>query len=92
MLQKRILIVIQMIKMLLVGELNDTLNSLNECMRDDFQIQMCSQNAKNVKDMVRIIRPGILVMNIMEINDDVREIFETLKVKLDQMPILVIGT
>ena len=81
-----------MIKMLLVGELNDTLNSLNECMKDVFQIQMCSQNSKNVKDMARIIRPGILVMNILEINDDVREIFETLRVKLDQMPILVVGT
>lgn len=81
-----------MIKMLLVGEINFTLKSLNESLKDDFQVQICSLNAKNVKDMVRIIRPGILVINIQEINDDVREIFETLKTKLDQMPILVIGT
>ena len=81
-----------MIKMLLVGEINFTLKSLNESLKDGFQVQICSQNAKNVKDMVRILRPGIIVMNIQEINDDVREIFETLKTKLDQMPILVIGS
>lgn len=81
-----------MIKMLLVGELNDTLHSLSECLMGDFQVQMCSENARNVKDMVRILRPGILVFNIVEINEDVKEIFETLKVKLNRMPVLIIGT
>ncbi len=81
-----------MIKMLLVGELNDTLHSLSECLIGDFQVQMCSENAKNVKDMVRILRPAILVFNIVEINEDVKETFETLKVKLNRIPMLIIGT
>lgn len=81
-----------MMKMLLIGELNDTLHSLSVCLMKDFQVQMCSENAKNVKDMVRILRPAILVFNIVEINEDVKEIFETLKVKLDRMPVLIIGT
>ncbi|MGN0159876.1 MAG: response regulator [Lachnospiraceae bacterium] len=81
-----------MIKMLLVGELNDTLHSLSECLKGDFQIQMCSQDAKNIKDMIRIIRPGIMVFNIQEDNENVHEIFEMLRVKMGQMPILVVAT
>lgn len=79
-------------KMLLVGELNETLYSLNEYLAHDFQVQMCSENVQNVKDMVRLLRPSIIVMNISSLQDDVQHIFEMLANKLSTMPIVVIGT
>lgn len=79
-------------KMLLVGELNETLYSLNEYMMSDFQIQMCTESVKNVRDMVRLLRPSIIVMNITEMNEEIINIFEMLSSKLSAMPIVVIGT
>lgn len=79
-------------KILLLGELNETLRSLNEYLLDEFQVQMCSLNAKNVKDMIRIYRPAMLLFNITELNDDLNEIFDNIKTKLDTMPILIIST
>ena len=81
-----------MTKMLLIGELNDTLYSLHECLQERFQIQMCSENARNVKDMARLFRPGILLFHISEITPELREIFETLKIRTGSLPILAIGT
>jgi len=81
-----------MTKMLLIGELNDTLYSLHECLQERFQIQMCSESARNVKDMARLFRPGILLFHISQITPELREIFETLKVRAGNLPILAIGT
>lgn len=79
-------------KLLLVGELNETLYSLNEYLSKSFQVQMCSENAQNIKDMIRLLRPSIVVMNVSEMKDDVMKIFQMLLDKLDTMPIVVIGT
>lgn len=79
-------------KMLLIGELNETLHSLNECMSASFKIQMCSVNAKDVKDMIRIIRPAILVINVYDMSYDTTEVFAALKEKYDHMSLAVIGT
>lgn len=80
-----------MLKLLLVGELNDTLHSLSECLRNDFQVQMCSVNAKNVNDMVRIIRPSVLVFNILKLGSEVDGVIEILGTKLNNMPLLIIA-
>lgn len=79
-------------KMLLVGELNEALYSLNEYLSENFEIQMCSENSKNVKDMIRLLRPSIIVFNILDMKEDISEIFEMMSGKLDGMPTVVIGT
>lgn len=79
-------------KLLLVGSLNEALYSLNEYLLEDFEIQMCSENSKNVKDMIRLLRPSIIVFNVLEMNEVIKEIFGTMEVKLNAMPMVVIGT
>lgn len=79
-------------KLLLVGELNETLNSLNEYLSEDFDIQMCSENAKIVKDMIKLIRPTIIVFNFSDISLEIEEIFKIISVKLSNMPLVAIGT
>lgn len=78
-------------KILLIGELNETLHSLNECMSDSFKVQMCSVNEKDIKDMIRIIRPVILVINVYDVSDNTTMVFDMLKKKYGHMPLVVIG-
>lgn len=79
-------------KMLLVGELNEVLRSLSECLSEGFTVQLCSDNAANVKDMIRLLRPSIVVVNVMEIKPEITEIFTTIADKLTTMPMVIIGT
>lgn len=79
-------------KLLLVGKLNETLYSLNEYLMNDFQVQMCSEDVLNVRDMVRLLRPSLIVMNVVEMNGDITRLFEMLSSKLNAMPMVVIGT
>lgn len=77
-------------KMLLIGELNDTLQSLCSLLEEDFTTQMCSEDNKNIKDMTRLFRPNILLFNLLELNEEITTTFERMKVKLDQMPMVII--
>lgn len=79
-------------KLLLIGELNDTLYSLNMYLKEYFEIQLCSENSDNIRDMIRLFKPSILVMNMSEINDEVNGIFNMLSEKLSSMPMVVVGT
>ena len=78
-------------KMLLIGDLNETLHSLSECLSTQFSVQMCSVNASDIKDMIRIIRPAILVINIYDISDNTLAVFDSLKEKHEHIPLIVIG-
>lgn len=79
-------------RMLLVGELNETLRSLSECLSDGYQVQICSDNPSNVKDMIRLLRPAVVVLNVMEMKPEIEEIFTKISEKMATMPIVVIGT
>ena len=36
-------------KILLIGKLNEIVRSLNECLMNDFQVQLCSEELENIK-------------------------------------------
>lgn len=58
-------------KVLLVGELSEIVRSLNECLTDDFQVQLCPEELTNVQAMVKIIKPDLIVIcqiGVKEIN------------------------
>lgn len=79
-------------KMLLVGDINETLYSLNNYLMADFQIQICSENMKNVKDMIRLFRPSIVVILVNEMNKEIEDVFSMISVKYNTMPLLIIST
>lgn len=81
-----------MTRILLIGELNETLKSISEHLMKNFQVQICSENVKNVIDMIKIFKPSALVINITEVKDDVVSIFDELKYKNSFMPMVVIAT
>lgn len=78
-------------KILLVGQLNEIMRSLNECLVNDFQVQICSEQFENVKGMLKIIKPEMLIINLVGEEELQTEMFEWLKVKHPTLPTLVIS-
>lgn len=78
-------------KMLLVGDLNETLYSLNDYLMKDFQIQICSENVVNVKDMIRLYRPDIVLLIATAMNKDTQGILSLLSDKYNSLALVVLG-
>lgn len=78
-------------KILLVGELNEIMRSLNECLLDDFQIQMCSEQIENVQGMIKIVKPDMIIVSQIGIEEVDRELFDWLQEKCSKIPVLIIG-
>ncbi|MCH5266324.1 MAG: response regulator [Lachnospiraceae bacterium] len=79
-------------KILLIGELGDLVRSLNECLMDDFQVQLCSKQAENVKAMVKIIRPSLIIICQLGLEKMDSEVFEVIQKKCSQIPTIGITT
>lgn len=79
-----------MAKALLVGKVNESLERCENYLSVEFQVQLCSEVGKNVKDMIAILRPAVIVFNIMEVNDNTADMFKKIEFRYDYMPIIII--
>lgn len=77
-------------KILLVGELNEIMRSLNECLVQDFQVQICAEESENIKGMLKIIRPQLLIINLVGAENLDEAIFDWLQEKYPKLPVLLI--
>lgn len=79
-------------KVLLVGELNEIVRSLNECLTDDFQVQLCSEELTNVQAMVKIIKPELIIICQIGVEEIDNAMFTWLQEKCSGTPVLGITT
>lgn len=79
-------------KVLLVGSLGEIVRSLNECLSDDFFVQLCSEDLENVQSMVKIVRPALIIVCQIGVEEVDRAIFDWMQEKSSQTPVLVITT
>lgn len=79
-------------KILLIGRLNEIVRSLNECLRDDFQVQLCSEQLENVQGMVKIVKPQLIIVCQIGVEEIDRAIFVYLQEKCPRTPVLGIAT
>lgn len=79
-------------KVLLVGELSEIVRSLNECLEADFQVQLCSEELTNVQAMVKIIKPELIIICQIGVEDIDNAIFTWLQEKCSGTPVLGITT
>lgn len=79
-------------KVLLVGELSEIVRSLNECLADDFAVQLCSEQLENVQAMVKIIKPDLIIICQIGVEEIDNAIFAWLHEKCSQTPVLGITT
>ena len=49
-------------KILLIGELGEIIRSINECLVNDFQVQLCSEQMDMVKGMAKIVKPDMMIV------------------------------
>lgn len=79
-------------KVLLVGELSEIVRSLNECLEQDFQVQLCSEELANVQAMVKITKPDLIVICQIGVEEVSNAIFAWLQEKCATTPVLGITT
>lgn len=79
-------------KVLLVGELSEIVRSLNECLENDFQVQLCSEELTNVQAMVKIIKPDLIIICQIGVEEINNAMFTWLREKCAGTPILGITT
>lgn len=79
-------------KVLLVGKLSDIVRSLNECLSDDFQVQICSEQLENVRSIASIVKPELIIICQIGVGETDTAMFEWLKEKCSQTPVLGITT
>lgn len=79
-------------KILLIGELNDIARSLNECLADDYQVQLCSEQIENVQAMIKIFKPDLIIISQIGEEETDTAVFQLLQEKCSNIPVLGITT
>lgn len=79
-------------KILLIGKLNKTIQNLNACLSQKFSVQLCSDSLELVRGMIKIARPDMVIISVIELNGTGMEIFDFFKNMYSGIPVLVIGT
>lgn len=79
-------------KLLLVGELNQTLSNINEHLSTKFNTQICADGVDMVKGMLKIFEPDMTVICLVGLGEVDEQVMELLANSYSQMPVLLIGT
>ena len=79
-------------KILVVGELNQTVSNINRSLITKFETQLCMDSYERVKAMTKVFSPDMAIIcmaGVGELDDRILDFFSD---KSIQMPILLIGT
>ena len=79
-------------KVLLVGELNQTVSSVNKHLSTKFQTQICKDTLDLVKGMIKVFDPDLVLICLVGIGELDINILELFKEKYSNLPVLIIGT
>ena len=78
-------------KVLLIGKINEIVRSLNECLMEDFQVQICSEEIENVKGMLKIVKPDLVIVNQIGVDELDADILQWLHKQYANLPVLFIA-
>ena len=78
-------------KILLIGELDHVLGSLNHHLASKFQTQMCANDLDMVRGMSRIFQADLTVVCLNENDDSYDQMLDLFQDKYSKMPVLLIG-
>lgn len=79
-------------KILLVGNLNETLESIHQCLGDFYQVQLCSEKADSVSGMMRLTKADMIIVSQIGLDGQDEEIFQLLSSEYGKIPVMVIAT
>ena len=79
-------------KIVLVGELNEIVRGLNECLSRDFQVQLCNEKPESVQGIVSIAKPYMVIISQISMETLDCRVLEWLNRNYTKKPILIIST
>ena len=79
-------------KVLLIGELNQTVSSVNKHLSTRFKMQLCTDKLELVKGMAKVFEPEMVVICLVGVGGLDKKILEFLSEAYSDIPVLLIGT
>ena len=79
-------------KILLIGELGEIIRSINECLVNDFQVQICSEKIDMISGIAKITKPDLIVVCQIGIDEIDHAIFTWAEEQMAGTPVLIIST
>lgn len=78
-------------KILLVGKLNKAVSNLSDCLTDTFQVQVCSDSDDMIKEMIKISKPDLAIISLIEFTGEEKGVFDLFDQAFRQIPVVVVG-
>lgn len=79
-------------KILLIGELNQTVSTINDYLQTKFQTQLCMDSLEMVKGMVKVFEPEMAVICLVGVGELDHKILDFFENRRNNVPVLLIGT
>lgn len=79
-------------KVLLVGDLNQTVSSINKQLSTGFQTQICKDDLELMKGMFKVFDPDLVMISLVGVGKLDEKILDFLKEKYSHIPVLLVGT
>ncbi|MBQ9766033.1 MAG: response regulator transcription factor [Lachnospiraceae bacterium] len=79
-------------KVLLLGDLNQTVSSINKQLSTRFQTQICKDDLELMKGMLKVFDPDLVMVSMVGVGKLDQNILDFLKEKYSKIPVLLVGT
>ena len=79
-------------KVLIVGDLNQTVSSINKQLSARFQTQICKDDFELVKGMMKVLDPDLVMISLVGIGELDSSILDFLGEQYSDVPVLLVGT
>lgn len=79
-------------KILLIGKLDNTMSELNEGLSKRFRVQLCGESTEVLQGMLNIVKPDLVVVNLVEMDDGAENMFQLIEKKSAVTPVIAIVT
>ncbi len=79
-------------KVLLIGKFNDTLEGINKYLANYFQVQVCIDNVELIRGMLKLNKPDVIVVSLMDMDATQLNIFSMIKQEYFDIPAVCLGT
>ena len=79
-------------KILLVGELNQFMGSLNDYLSEKYRVQMCVENQDLVKGMTKLFKPDLVIFSLIGVGEMDRKISHFFLETYPNTKVLFVGT
>lgn len=79
-------------KILIIGTLNNILRSICECLIEYYNVQLCSGNKDEIKAMIKLLKPELIIVNEISLDIDDMDLFIELSKIYSKNPVLIISS